>query len=183
MEIKIDCIIAIDAGAQGGIAVFRPNEPVQVVKMPKDYQDVMAYINYYKEISNPIVFLEKLNVRPDDVKADENGNVNMGKLYRIQKMMANFEALKVMIEVCDVPFVLVHPMKWQSVLKLRIKGEEKADRKKRYKDVAQSLYPATKATMWNCDALLIMHFARKVLANDLEWVKSQLPRRIQTALF
>lgn len=172
--INIDCIIAIDAGANGGISVFSNGEVVSV-KMPRDIAQVADYINYWKGIRKPVVFLEKLNVRPDDASVGEDGKVNMGKLYRIQKMIANFEGLKAAIQFCGVPYVLVHPMKWQSGLKLRIKGEEKAERKNRYKKVAKTLYPAQNVTLWNADALLIMHFARVVLKNDLPWVLAQLP--------
>lgn len=181
-DLTIDCIIAIDPGANGGIAVYSQGQ-VESVKMPKEVTDVVEYINYWKSIRKPIVFLEKLNIRPDDVSVSNDGQSNMGKLYRIQKMIANFEGLKAAIQFSGVPFVLVHPMKWQSGLKMRIKGEEKAERKKRYKEVAQSLYKSQKATMWNCDALLIMHFARKVLVNDLQWVLSQLPSNEQKKLF
>lgn len=181
-ELKIDCIIAIDAGANGGISVYSQGQ-VESVKMPKNIKDVAEYINYWKGIRKPIVFLEKINVRPDDASVGADGKVNMGKLYRIQKMMANFESLKAAIQFCDVPYVLVHPMKWQSGLKLRIKGEEKTERKARYKSIAKSFYPRQNVTLWNADALLIMHFARYILVNDLKWVLAQLPEQEQTKLF
>lgn len=179
---KINCIIAIDPGANGGIAVWQtdPNgtSVVHSVKMPKDTKQLQEYINYWRGIRNPIVFIEKLSVRPDDVAGD-----NFGKVQRITKMLANFEKLKALMELVEVPFVLVHPMKWQNALKLRVKGEEKAERKKRYKEVAQSYYPTQKVTMWNADALLIMHFARYILVNDLKWVKQQLPAQVEKTLF
>lgn len=181
-ELNIDCIIAIDAGANGGISVYSEGQ-VTSVKMPREVAKVAEYIKYWQSIRRPIVFLEKLSVRPDDTSVGEDGNVNMGKLYRIQKMIANFEGLKAAIQFCGVPYVLVHPMKWQSGLKLRIKGEEKAERKNRYKQVASTLYPKQKVALWNADALLIMHFARVVLKNDLPWVLAQLPANEKDKLF
>lgn len=74
-------------------------------------------------------------MRPDDVTPGADG-VNMGKLYRIQKMMANFEQLKAIIAVCDIPFVMVHPMKWQNELKLRAKTTRK--KKKRTSENADT---------------------------------------------
>ncbi len=180
-EIKVNCIIAIDPGTNGGISVCREGS-VTAVKMPKTLEDLKAYIEYWASISQPIVFIEKLSVRPDDVAVSDTG-ANMGKLYRIQKMIANYEQLKTTIELSGVPYVLVHPMKWQNGLNLRIKGEEKAERKRRYKDVAQNLYPAVKATMFNCDALLIMHFARHALATMQDWVLENVPHRMQNKLF
>lgn len=74
-------------------------------------------------------------------------------------------------------------MKWQNALKLRTgKKEEKSERKRRYKEVASQLYPELKATLWNSDATLIMHFGRYILVNDPKWVKKNLPEKAQKLL-
>lgn len=185
---KIDCIIGIDPGANGGIVTWRPNYNLRAIKMPKDITKIRDYLNEIKTYTHPIVFIEKLSIRPDDVMVGQDG-VNLGKLYRIQNMMQNYESLKAIIAACDIPFCMVAPMKWQSTLKLRkpkLSGkakEEKADRKRRYKDIAGKLYPELKATLWNSDATLIMHFGRYMLVNDMNWVRSNLPERLHTTLF
>lgn len=183
-KIKIDCVIGIDPGANGGLAVFIPGNTVKAVKMPKDLMDLRDFFAYYAETYKPIIFLEKLTVRPDDITPDASGKANMGKLYRIQRMMANFEHLKALIETAGIPYVLTHPLTWQTKLKLRVKGqkEEKAERKKRYQEKAGSLYPV-KVTLWNADALLIMHFGRWALVNEPSWVKANLPQKEQYKLF
>lgn len=180
----IDCIIGIDPGASGGIVTWRPNEVAKAIKMPKDLNALRDYLEYIKTVAHPIVFIEKLSVRPDDVVADSAG-VNMGKMFRIQKMMQNFEQLRAILTVCGVPFVMVHPMKWQNELKLRVKGsrEEKADRKRRYRDLAAKLYPEIKSALWSADATLIMHFGRRILQRDSEWVKQNLPSSTHNSLF
>lgn len=81
---KIDCIIGIDPGANGGIVKWRPNEKITAIQMPKDLTELRNYLEYLKTICSPIVFLEKLSVRPDDITPGADG-VNMGKLYRIKK--------------------------------------------------------------------------------------------------
>lgn len=183
--IRINCVIGIDPGRQGGIAVFLPNriEP-KVVRMPKDIRELGEFFAYYAENFQPIVFLEKLSVRPDDVTA-EGSKPNMGKLYRIQKLMANYEHLKALIETSGIPYIMVHPMTWQTKLRLRVAGskEEKAERKRRYQEKAATLYPSVKVTLWNADALLIMHFGRYILVNDINWVRQQLPEREYQKLF
>lgn len=179
---KIDCIIGIDPGAAGGIVVWRPNHNATAIKMPKDINEIRDFLNYYKEICTPIIFLEKLSVRPDDVTVGDTG-ANMGKLYRIQKMLANFEQLKAIITVAEIPFVLIAPISWQQKLRIRIKNEDKKDRKKRYKDIAQSLYPEIKQTMYSCDATLIMHFGRFILQNNPRWVLENLPQQMHNRLF
>lgn len=185
-ELKINAIIAIDPGAAGGIAVYIPSNPgpsrVKVIKMPKDLAALRDFFAYYAENYCPLVFIEKLSVRPDDIKVDGD-KAAMGKLYRVQKMMANFEHLKALVETAEIPYIMTHPMKWMTSLKLRIPGEEKAARKRRFVKVAQSIYKEQKVTLWNADALLIMHFGRYVLANELSWVKANLPQREIPKLF
>lgn len=175
MSVKIDCIIGIDPGASGGITVYRPNNKEVSIKNPKDVKDLREYLSYYKEISSPLVFLEKVQFHKDDAAS--------GKTFGIEKLVRNFEQLKTTMEVMDIPFVLVHPGTWQSQLNLKIKREEKAARKKRYKDIAQRYYPDLKATMYNCDATLIMHFGRWALRNNIKWVMENLPQRNHDKLF
>lgn len=182
---KINCIVGIDPGANGGIVTWRPNQNITAIKMPRDLSELRSYLEYLNSICCPIIFLEKLSIRPDDVSAGIDG-VNMGKLYRIQKMMANFEQLKAIISISNIPYVMVHPMKWQNELKLRVHGrnkEEKSDRKKRYKQIAGNLYREITPTLWNADAILIMHFGRYILQNNPEWVRENLPNKMYNRLF
>lgn len=184
---KINCIIGIDPGASGGIVTWRPDAKVKAMKMPKDLDDFRAYMEYVKDNFSPLVFIEKVTVRMDDVKVDGDG-ANMGKLFRVQKMIANFEQMKTVLMVLGIPYVLVNPMKWQNELKLRIsvKGkpkEEKEERKRRYRDIAGELYPEINATLWSADATLIMHFGRYMLHNNIHWVMENLPIKMHNTLF
>lgn len=186
-ELKIDCIIGIDPGAMGGIAINVAGKNVIVAKNPKDVRDLMDILSYYADTYHPIIFLEKLQVRPDDIKVDESG-ANLGKMYRIQRMLANFEHLKASIEMSGIPYCLVHPLSWQSKLGLRTKGgqkEDKAERKKRYKEIAAALYPEVKTTLWNADALLILEFGKRMLVDETgrKWILSNLPKREHSKLF
>lgn len=181
----INCVIGIDPGRNGGIAVYLTGDPyIKAVKMPKDIAALRSFFAYYAENYHPVVFLEKLSVRPDDITTTGE-KANLGKLYRIQKLMANYEHMKAIIETSGIPYVLVHPMSWQTKLKLRVKGqhEEKAERKRRYQDAARNKYPSVKVTLWNADALLIMHFGRWALVNEPNWVKANLPEREYQKLF
>lgn len=184
-KLKINCVIGVDPGGNGGLAVYVPGDSVKTAKMPKDLTDLRDFFAYYVETYKPIVFLEKLTVRPDDITPDASGKANMGKLFRIQKMMANYEHLKALIETAGIPYVMVHPQKWIYTLKLRVNGvkEEKAERKRRYAKRAAELYPGVKVTLWNSDAILICHFGRYMLANQIDWVKANLPEREQNKLF
>lgn len=182
---KIDCIIGIDPESRWGIVVWRPNHNATAIKMPKDINEIRDFLNYYKEICTPIVFLEKLSVRPDDVTVGDAG-ANMGKLYRIQKMLQNFEHLKAIITVAEIPFVLVNAMKWQNDLKLRIKvkgkKEEKADRKRRLgycREIIPGNYPGVLECGRNVNnALWTVHFTKQP-----RWVLENLPQQMHNRLF
>lgn len=180
-EMQINAVMGIDPGAQGGIAVYVEGMNVKRHKMPKDNEELRDLLNYYRSKFNCLAFLEKLCLRPDDVSVD-GGKKNMGKAFRMQKMLANYEHLKAVLEMIGLPYVLVHPMSWQSRLGLRIKGEEKKERKARYKVEAEKLYGGN-VTLWNADALLIMHFGRYVLKNDVRWLLKNLPDKEQCKLF
>lgn len=172
-----DTIVGIDCGRNGGLAMYRAGY-VKTVKMPKDIADLQPYFQNIKDISiNPIIFLEKVQLRADDVKD------NPGKAFRIQNMLMDFQRLKDYIEIVGIPYVLWHPASWQATLKLRKQGEEKKDRKNRYKRVAEYYYPNVKATLWNADAILIMHAGRVKLEYDPTWVKQNLPKREADKLF
>lgn len=185
IKIKINCVIGIDPGANGGLAVFIPGTKTKVVKMPKDITELADFFLYYKDNYRPIIFLEKLSVRHADVAVGSNGKPNMGKIFRIQKMMANFEHLKALIEVSGIPYALVHPMTWQTKLHLRVRGqhEEKAERKRRYRTYAADQYKDIKVTLWNADAMLLMHFGRWALVNEQNWVRENIPSRERAKLF
>lgn len=172
-----DTIIGIDPGRSGGLAKYRAGY-VDTIRMPKDIADLQPFFQNIKDISvNPIIFLEKVQLRADDIKD------NPGKAFRIQNMLMDFQRLKDYIEIVGIPYVLIHPLSWQSTLKIRKQGEEKKDRKNRYKSVAEYYYPNVKATLWNADAILIMHAGRVKLEYDPTWVKQNLPKREADKLF
>lgn len=173
---KFDCIIGIDPGSNGGVAVWRPNMNVQTIKMPKDVMDLREYFKFIKEISeSPLIFLEKVQLRSDDVD-------NHGKVFRIQQLLSSFQRLKDAIEVEGIPYVLVHPLSWQASLKLRKRNESKKDRKNRYKNAAEYYYPGVKVTLWNADAILLMHFGRLKQQNDPEYIDKNLPSDVKEKL-
>lgn len=169
---KYDCIIGIDAGANGGIAYTRNGE-VKAMAMPKNYDDFIDWLQYMKSICTPIVFLEKLSIRPDDVRVEKD-TANLGKLFRIKNMMSNYEQLKAAVKCCHIDLAEVHPRTWQSRLNLNYRGIEKPERKRLYKERAAKIYPQLKPTLKTADAILIMQFGVRTLQNDLKWLKENL---------
>lgn len=172
-----DCVLGIDPGVNGGLSVWKAGALVKTIRMPRELSELTKFFEYIKEISaRPIVFLEKVNLRPDDITD------NPGKAFRVQKLLADHQRLKDIIEFSGIPYVLVHPMSWMSYLHLRKQGEEKKERKNRLKEAAAFYYPAVKATLWNADALLIMHFGRLKLRDDPKWIKQNIPKEIRNRM-
>ena len=178
-KIKADAVIGIDPGKQGGIAIYTKEDGmVRTVRMPESTDDLAELLSYYKQNYMPIAFLEKLNLHRSDTEVP-------GKVFGIQKLLQNYAQLRTVLELNGIPFVMVHPLSWENKLGLRVRGlrEEKAQRKRRYRDIAGKIYPGNKVTLWNADALLIMHFGRVMLANDLNWVLSNVPSKMHDSLF
>lgn len=177
---NIQTFVGIDPGANGGIAINRGGE-VHLLKMPKttlEFADILKAFH----VGSTLVVIEKVGVRPDDV-AVTDGAVNFGKLYRVQKMVANFESLKTALNLSGLAYVTAHPMKWQSFLSVRINGMEKAARKRHFKEVAQSLYPQTKQTLWSSDATLIMHFGMMAAETNPQYFRSKMQKEQYNTLF
>ena len=169
----IDTIISIDVGAGGGIAIWRDGK-ITIVNMPKSLDDLNKFFAYWVEISkNPICFIEHVNMYLSDSKD--------GKQFGIVKMLDNYSNLKSMLTVNNIPFLPVYAITWQTKLKLKIKGEEKPERKRRYKKIAQKENPGLKVTLKTCDALLILKFGRIMLQNDKKWILDKL--QINKSLF
>lgn len=176
-KIKIDCVIGIDPGKSGGIAVWKPGHATSQIKMPADLMDLRKFFTDKMEVCNPIVFIEKVNMRPQDMEG--------GKAFGIAKMMEDFNTLKNIMTFVGIPFILVPPTKWQNDLNLRAKGlkEEKKDRKKRYQKFAQNIYKELKVSLWSADALCIMSFGRHALLKKQDWILTVLPQQFQSKLF
>lgn len=175
MEISdIERIIAVDPGANGGIAIYRLGASARTYKIPKDVKELNELINHNSQ--NAVVVCERLNVRPDDITPTANGN-KFGKIFRVQKLMANYEMLKTIFRISNLPICYVSPVTWQTRLGLKaLPHETKQQRKSRYKEFAGKLYPYIKTTLWNADALLILHWARIMIAQEPATIKNNIIR-------
>jgi hypothetical protein len=193
MRLIVDTIIGIDPGYNGGLAVFTPSacgpsQPplVRLFRMPRETADVVEVLRQLRaEGRRPLAFLEKLNIRHSDISV-EDGRANMGKLYNLQKMIQNYEQLRAVLQAEGVPYALVHPLKWQSDLGLRAsryRGEDKAARKRRYRDTAQELHPDLRVTLWSADALLIARWGWYIARRLPAWLLSNVPTWARPLVF
>lgn len=165
---KTDTIMGIDPGMGGGIAIWR-NQQIKALNMPRDLKGLNDYFKYIRDISNyPITFIEHVQMYLDDIK-------ETGKQFGIVKLLAQYENVKDALKLNHIPLIPVYPITWQSKLRIRIKGEDKKIRKDRYKEIAQLENPGLRVTKKNCDALLILKFARLMLKNEPQWVAERFP--------
>ena len=179
--VKVDSIIGIDPGASGGIAMWHDGR-AEAFKMPSDGQSLARIIDQYSG-GRTLVFLEKLCLFRSDI-AVIDGRAHMGKLYRVQKLLANYEGIKATLDVLGIPFVLVPPRTWQARLLLTSsRCRDKASRKHIYKERAKKLYPNMPVTLWNADALLLMHFGRYVLKSQPFWLFQNMDEKQRRILF
>lgn len=165
---KIDCVIGIDVGANGGIATWFPGR-IEVIKMPKNLIDLRNYFDHIKTIAeNPVVFIEHQQAWIQDV------NENNGKIFNIQKLLDSYSELKTILKMLNIKYIPVRAQVWQSYLQFKLKGKEKKERKEIYKAAANKWYPQINVTMWNSDALCILHFGRLKKNNEPEWIDNEL---------
>lgn len=203
----VDCIIGIDPG--GGCAMWRSGAPVEVVKMPADLMDLRPWFERAKLISSSVlVFVEKVSLRHDDVNANPAKAFRIqGMLSAFQKLqdILVFEEIPYILvhprswqSYNNLWTNRENPVQVLEVVE-RILAKRRAEnkstsedqlseineraakqvRKNRYAENARSLYPGVKVTLWNADAIQLMHFGRRKLANDPAWIIGSLPKSVQ----
>jgi hypothetical protein len=173
-------IFGIDPGAGGGIAKY--SDRVETWKMPKNFDDLCDFFDYQKEICKlPLIFLEKVQLWHGDGK-DKNGN-EVGKQFRIQKMLNHYAELRGAIRSRGFNFIEVAPISWESYLKIRVKGEERTIRKRRFKDIAADWYPSVNVTLNTADALLLVEYGRRKLKFDSLSILRDIQKKSDKNLF
>ena len=162
-------VIGIDPGkSNGGISVLIGNN-VANYHVPATFKEmVVLFREIVEKTEDQVAFLEVVNMFGVDTKQP-------GRLMRMMALFSNYRDLQNALTICNIDIVPVYPNSWQSYMNLRsAKNEDSAVRKKRYKSAAQNMFPRTKVTLWNADALILVKFGVKKLANDREWINKYL---------
>lgn len=140
-------VIGIDPGKNGGIALMNDAYVVvDVVKMPQTNVDLRDTIEDMKAQGATVCYLEKVHAMPN------NGAVSMftfGQQFGwLQQVLADARIMTI-----EIP-----PNTWQKALGVAGTGKDKAEHKSLLKSKAQQLFPSTKVTNYNQDALLIAYY-------------------------
>lgn len=143
--------IGIDPGKNGGIAVMGADgEVLDVVKMPGTPQDLLDFLEQYKDDS--FCTLERVGGMPGN---GGNAMFNFGKGYG---------HLQMALLALHIPTEDVTPNKWEKTYQLGSSGKyTKTEWKNRLKAKAQQMFPhlGKKITLATCDALLICEYGRR----------------------
>lgn len=143
--------IGIDPGKHGGIAVMGADgEVLDVVKMPETPQDLLDFLERYKDDS--FCTLERVGGMPGN---GGSAMFNFGKGYG---------HLQMALLALHIPTEDVTPNKWEKTYQLGSSGKyTKTGWKNRLKAKAQQMFPhlGKKITLATCDALLICEYGRR----------------------
>jgi hypothetical protein len=157
-------IIAIDPGANGGIAWMGKYKMIHQMKLPCEKQDIKNTFKSFKSMVNE----EDLLCVVEDVGFHRQGNNAMASV----KFGKHVERIETMLFCLDIPQRSVPPKEWQKVVPTSLpklprkatkkqRQDHKRDRKNEIKAQMQALYPHLKVTLATADALGILTWALK----------------------
>lgn len=149
--IKHRKIIAIDPGANGGIATYSLDDGrvIEAIKMPETPQELLQFLRFYQ--LNSVCYLERVQGIPGN---GANAMFNFGKGYGYLEMA---------LLACKIPTISVTPQKWQKDLQVGHKRNMSSTQwKNKLKAKASQLFPYVgKITLAVSDALLILFYGIK----------------------
>lgn len=150
------CVIGIDPGSKGGIAVLDMDGNVMFVgKMPETPQDILDCLRKFAGTelfgSEAVCYLEK---------------VGTGMPGQSSKATATFARhcghLEMALLALGIKTNDITPNKWEKSYQLGKSSDySKTEWKNKLKAKAQQLFPKERVTLAICDALLLAEYGRK----------------------
>ena len=140
-------ILGIDPGKDGGLAVINSDthEVIDVTAMPETLADISDFVERHSD--SQCAYIEIVHSMP---KQGVASTFTFGQFYGYVQMAVTCHKIR-----C----IDVLPSKWQTALSMKAKkGESYKAHKRRLKGKAQQLFPKTKVTLKNADALLIAEY-------------------------
>jgi len=175
-----DTVFTIDPGRSNGAIVKQSGNKVESWNMNKiqSFDDLCDFFRYQREICKlPLCFLEKITTFQSDTQS-------IGRMFQLTKLKDHYVEIRSALRTNNIPFIEVMPLQWQKGISIYIPGEDYQVRKKRYKDIAKEIfkYVNIPITLQNCDALLLLHFARMKLKRDHLWIHQHIQAKKKTKL-
>lgn len=151
--------IGIDPGYNGSIALYG-KFGVQTIKNKISFLDIKEQIekisSQYEDI---IVGIEHVNMNPNDMK-------DPGKAFNIQKLFDQYRNILNVLDLQKIPYLKIMPIVWLKGLNVYLKGEDKTQRKNRYKYFAAENFRGIKVTDVNAASLCILTYIYEVVRAD-----------------
>lgn len=150
MHSQLGSFIGIDPGKGGGIArVARGGDALEVGPMPETDRDVFEILDGMRTKAgwphvHCFAVVERVSASP------QMGVVSAFTFGR------GYGALLMALAASGIPFELVSPVKWQTALGCRTKGDKNVSKR-----TAQQLFPTVKVTHAIADALLLAEYGRR----------------------
>jgi crossover junction endodeoxyribonuclease RuvC len=135
--------IGIDPGKSGTIAWIDADGACSFTKKLGDLTE-RDIRNALTEITNACAVLEKVSSSPQ---------MGVVSAFTFGK---GYGTLLGILAGANIPYVEVSPQKWQAALGCRTKGDKNVSKRK-----AEQLFPATKITHANADALLLAKYCQQ----------------------
>jgi len=137
--------IGIDPGASGAIAVIHESGNVNWIKNDSTEHELADWLRDIAENFDCIAIIEQVSAMP---KQGVSSTFKFGRSFGF--LIGLLTALRVRYEA-------YRPQVWQKHLRCLTKGDKNVS-----KAAAQRLWPSTKITHANADALLIAEFGRQL---------------------
>lgn len=138
--------IGIDPGVSGGIAILRGDgSAVRVVKMPATEADVFRVVVDWELFDTHVTaVIERVSASPQ---------MGVVSAFTFGK---GYGGLTMALTAARIPFDLVSPIKWQSVMGCRSGGDKNITKRR-----AQQLFPSLTVTHAIADAVLLAEYCRR----------------------
>lgn len=149
--------IGIDPGVSGGIAIIDHfGHVIETFKMPATGRDAFDQLLPYGRANAQPGYEGRACI--EKVNAGVFGHGKAGKMGVVSAFTfgRNVERLHMALLCSDIPYDEVLPVKWQTALGCRTKGDKNVSKAR-----AQQLFPHVKVTHAIADALLIAEFCRR----------------------
>ena len=137
--------IGIDPGASGAIAIIHQSDNVNWIRNDSTEHDLADWLRDVAEAFDCSAIIEQVNAMP---KQGVSSTFKFGK---------SFGFLIGLLTALRVPYETYRPQAWQKHMRCMTKGDKNVS-----KAAAQRLWPSTKITHANADALLIAEFGRQI---------------------
>lgn len=144
-------LVCIDPGKTGAIAVRDPDGRVYVDDMPDTIKDIWDHFDAIT--MPPLGTRNDIHAILEDVGYHVHGN-NATASCTFARHVGHVESV---LTGLSIPWESVRPVKWQKALGTM--PADKAERKRKIKDIAQRRFPNIKVTLQNADALGMMIYA------------------------